>query len=268
MSNFQKFIKFAAIVFAIMLIVGLFSSVFGVLGAVGLIDDLSDGIHTYTDTFLSADISSLKIETDTANIKFASGDEFKITVDPDYITLKQNGGELEITEKAGNMFYKGSAGDIILTYPADKMLDRIEVEIEAGDFEIDNLTAESLELKLGAGNADFNGLKINESDIDGGTGSVSVKESVLKNFEIDVAVGELDFSAKVLGRCDLDLGVGESTIELIGAESDYQIYLSKGLGSATFNGNEMSGGHYIGKGNPNEINISGGVGEITVTVSE
>ena len=81
MTTFQKIVKYVAIVLAIILAVGIFRGIFGILGIVGIVDSLfnsnavAEDMKTYT---VSEDISILEVEINAADFTVKQGENFLV----------------------------------------------------------------------------------------------------------------------------------------------------------------------------------------------
>lgn len=267
MTNLQKGIKYGAIAFGIMLIVGIASAI---LSAVGIIDIIvtggSEGGESFTETY--QDVHSIDIDVHYSDILIESGDDFRVdaTNVSRYFSSSEKNGTLKIKEKR-NWFWMGNSfGRIVVTIPTDTILRNLEIDSGAGKIEIDKIVADQLEISQGAGV-----LKINEGDflktnIDGGAGKIDIDSSMLNNLDLDAGVGNIDIEAMLTGNSDIDSGVGEINLKLLGTKEDYRIHVEKGVGSIQIDGENYSKDASFGSGN-NRIEIDGGVGSITVDFS-
>lgn len=264
MTETQKVIKYIAIAFAILLIVGIVGGILQAVGALvsifGGSEDLVGEMVTYE---ITGEVKELEIELGAARLEIRAGTEFSLSSDHKYINVSQTGDSLSIREPR-RVVHRGESPQVILTLPSDVTLDRIYISTGAGRVSIETLAAERLSFDLGAGEVVIGSLSaLTEAEINGGAGQMTVRGGTLRNLDLDMGVGELRLTARLLGDCDLDYGVGEAHLTLLGDKSDYRIELEKGIGSATVDGVTVSGGIY-GDG-PCHVEINGGVGAITVS---
>ena len=83
------------------------------------------------------------------------------------------------------------------------------------------------------------------------------------NLELDMGIGRFSITATILGNSDIDHGVGEAIINLLGDAVEYQINVSKGLGSVSVDGKNINNNSIIGNG-MNKIDLDCGVGSVVV----
>lgn len=270
MTSLQKTIKYLAMAFATFLTVSIFAGIFGALGAFSLIDDIFDGDSVHPDEMkqytVDGEISDIKIEIGTADFSVIASDRFYIESDISTLSVKEQGGCLVI--ECEDVFkipiLKMTGGTLNLYIPEGFVFDEANIETGAGNVLVNELCANELELSLGAGEVNIESLTVLEnSEISGGAGSVSVKSCVLNNAEISMGVGEFSLTGELKGKSDISLGVGETNIALTGAKSDYELYVTKGLGEARVDGNRIEDSQTVGNGK-NKIDVSGGVGEVNI----
>ena len=119
-------------------------------------------------------------------------------------------------------------------------------------------------MELGAGKVTIDKLNVfDQTDIDSGAGEVEIRDGELNNLDLNMGVGKFTLNTKLSGNSTIDHGVGAFTLNLIGSKSDYQIYVNKGLGSVSLDGEEVADNQTIGTGS-NRLEIDGGVGKIDI----
>ena len=122
----------------------------------------------------------------------------------------------------------------------------------------------NLNLNLGAGSVNIDNLMVfNSASIDGGAGETVIKNSDINNLELDMGIGRFSITATIPGNSDIDHGVGEAIINLLGDAVEYQIDISKGLGSVSVDGKNINNNSIIGNG-MNKIDLDCGVGSVVV----
>lgn len=266
MSGVQKIIKYLAIALAIFLIFSIISGITVASMAIGNAFSNSDNetLENLEEIGKSDTISSLYIDISSSSLIIKTGESFKVESNNPNITYKEENGRVILREKGNSWFKDNDNAALVISIPDNLILGKTEIDSGAGILEISDFKTDILELDLGAGKVNINNLVVNsETIIDGGAGEVTIENSSLKNLDLDMGVGKFTLNAEILGSSEIEHGVGEAIINLIGSEEDYQIYIDKGIGSITIDGNTLGKDTTYGNGR-NKIDIEGGVGSITV----
>ncbi len=261
MTDTQKIIKYLAIAFAVLLILGI---VVGVLGAVGAIVGIGGSAVGESQTYeVEGEIKTLEVEIGAADFSIEIADVFSVESNLKNLTFRQTGDRLILGEKSfGNKNYDGAFLTIYI--PEGVVFKEVDITTGAGEFTAESLSAEIIDLEFGAGEVNIGELNATrEADIEGGAGQITIGGGRLCDLQIDMGVGELRLTSEIVGEGELNLGVGEVVITLLGSRDDYTVELNKGLGSISFDGESISTGRTIGNGK-NDVEINGGIGSITV----
>ncbi|MGN0447581.1 MAG: DUF4097 family beta strand repeat-containing protein [Acutalibacteraceae bacterium] len=271
MTAFQKVIKYVAIAFALCLIVSIFS---GIITGISSISSLfiSDGnakpVGETKVYEIDGEVNSLSIDLAGTQLKIQTADKFFVESNHKYISVKNEGGKLRITEAKELFNFASNNITVILNIPQNFTFDNAEIDTGAGTVKIDSLSADVLDLTLGAGKADIKNLTANSrAEIEGGAGELNIDGGKLNNLDLEMGVGSLKLKSRIEGKSQLDYGVGETKLTLIGSREDYQIELDKGLGEAKLSGEEMKDDSVYGSGE-NHIDIDGGVGSLKIDFSQ
>ena len=230
-------------------------------------DFVSDEATTYE---ITAEIHSLDIRLNAANIVFKYSDKFSVESNLKYLSVSEKDGVLTIVDEAPNpkIGIKNTTFEnamLTLCIPTDQVFEDVDMETGACQLTSCALSANSINLSLGAGNVCFESLNAtSRTNIQGGAASITVHDGTLNNLSLEMGVGELDLTAALLGNSDLEFGVGEAMLTLIGSADDYQIDVNKGIGSITIDGQTVTA---FGNGQ-NHIKLNGGVGALRVNFRE
>lgn len=261
MTESQKIIKYIAIAFGFFLIISIFSSIFMVLNFFNQ-DSTENEITTVFKT--KDNILELDIDVSTVDLIIKNGDKLIIETNNNYINCKQSNEKLKIKENKHNIL-KNKNNKLIITLPEDTQFNVFEMDTGVGKIDIDEINSRVANIELGAGKVDFESLNILKTiKIDGGAGEISINSGKLNNLDLDMGVGKITINSILLGNADIDAGVGELNINLLDSVDNYSIITSKGLGSISLNGKNITN---VGNGE-NRINIDGGVGSINITTIE
>lgn len=271
MRGVQKIIKYLAVAFAMLLTFNIISGVVAGISALSSIFinkdnyEETDEIKTLT---IDGEPKLLNIDISSSNMVIKIEDTFKVETTNKYIECKQKNNIIYITEKDHNWFNNSNTSQLVIYIPSNITLDNVNINTIAGKVDIEKLSTKILNLDLGAGKVSINNLTVlSNTEIDSGAGEVIINNSNLNNLDLSIGVGKFTLNAKLSGNSEIDHGIGEATLNLIGTETDYQIHLDKGLGSAVINGNDIKDDQTVGNG-MNKIDIDGGIGNINIDFKE
>lgn len=263
MITAQKIIKYLALAFAVFLIISIITGICGALYSVSYFLS-GNTVGEMTEHVIGNNFTSLSVNISAAELELKTGEKFGIETNHRYLTYKENGDILKISETRP-FFTSHSGMKVILTIPEENVFDYADINAGAGSVTIDDLRASSLKIELGAGELKAGRLDASDkAEIDGGAGSVTISGGRLNNADIDMGVGELNLTGELSGKSSIDYGVGETNLVLIGEEDDYKIELDKGIGEAWLDGKKMSDDSVYGAGK-SFIEIDGGIGELSIT---
>ncbi len=267
MTTFQKVVKYLAIAFAIFLSVAIIG---GLLGAAGLFGGLFDDevvLENLEFYSVSADIRSLEIEINAADLRIKEGEAFSVESNLKYLKVEERGNTLFVKETRK---LSGTYDSAVLTLyiPTETEFDNVELTTGAGRLTVENLSAETIDFELGAGEVNITSLTATRSaEIDGGAGRITISSGTLGDLELGMGVGQLNLTSALTGNCQMDLGIGESNITLIGSKEDYRLEIEKGIGSVSIDGKNVTDYGSSGNGT-NKVKINGGIGAIRVLFKE
>jgi len=260
----QKAIKYAAIVFAIFLIVNIGVGIISLIGSGLFIFSDKESKREVVDYSVTDDIKSLDIDIKAAVVEIQTGEDFSVQSDCEKLSVEEKDGCLIIKEKSKKHIFRKRNDKLILTVPNNYEFDSVYLSAGAGKVDVYELAADTMSLKFGAGEVDIVGLMANSDiRIEGGVGEVSIDRCILNNAKINMGVGEFDIKGKLTGRSEIDYGVGEANLKLEGTRDDYTIKMDKGLGETKIDGDSVKSDTVYGDGE-NYVEIDGGIGEIEV----
>lgn len=265
MTTWQKAIKTAATVFAVLLAVSIIGGILGAAGLIGLMvdgDAVTDEMQTYS---VSSDIVSIRLDIQAADVTIRNGDVIALESNIRGLSVDEKNGVLKVVENGRRGWrIQDNRAALVLTLPEEYELDNANIATKAGRLTVGRLNAKSASLELGAGEVMITRLNArSRAKIEGGAGAVSINGGSIHNLDADMGVGALAMAVELRGRSEIDCGVGELKLALVDSMDNYRIDLDKGIGRATVNDNELRNGETFGTGD-NTVSIDGGVGEITV----
>lgn len=267
MINFQKIIKYFAIAFAMFLIVSITSGIiYGIANINYLINDKEDNLIDMKTTTIDTDIKSLNFDIQASSLIIKKGNTVKIETNNKKLDIKENNNVLVLKEHKKFIFNKTESK--IIVYLPDSVYDNVIIKLGAGKLDIDNLSAKDISLQVGAGKTTINKIKaFNSLNVDSGAGKFEILDGNINNFDLDMGTGNVSINSIITGNSKFDCGIGNIGIKLLDTSDNYELKISKGIGTITVDNNKIKDNTTIGHGN-NKITIDGGIGEININYSE
>ncbi len=268
MTTGQKIIKYLAILFAMMIIINIIGGIAsGLMGITSLFNgnkNANENVYVYTVEEINK-VDNLKIDLKMSNLTIKSGEAFSIQTNNRHV--KQSLSNETLIIKENRHFNFSSNNDVIITIPVDKIFNKINISMGAGNIDSEDLTSLYLDIDAGAGNITFNNLSVTEElELDGGAGNITINNSQVNNLDLDNGVGEFKFSGYLFGKNEIDMGVGNASLYLNSDINEYNFSVDKGIGNITINDLKVSDGYKVSNDeNIKSIKIDGGVGNITVS---
>lgn len=218
----------------------------------------ADGIEEL-DIELKAGVFKI-MEGDTNEIIVRSSDEVAVFADNDSISIE--------TEDKNIIFGVGNDGqNVEITLPKGHKFHTMEIEVAAGELDVDSMSAEEITLEAGAGTIEVDNLLCEKAVISVGAGEAIVKNGAVKDVDLDVGMGDFEFNGSIIGDLDADCGMGNMDITLAGTESDYDYQIDCGMGDVSI-GNTSFGGMASSKEIDNdadaEFDLDCGMGSINI----
>ena len=270
MTKTQKAIKYCAIVFAILLIVGIFSGVIELCAAIfsSFVKVDTDAVGEWRAHELSdwESVRKLNITVSAAAVEIKNGEAFSLESNHKYLKAQIKNGTLLIDEDVPFLRHRSEDVNVkvILTVPSGFSFERSEIETGAGKLTAEALCTEKLQMELGAGETVFENLIVTgEAEIDTGIGKFSVRDGSIGRLDLAIGVGHVSITANLLQKSEIDCGIGSAELCLLGEKDDYTVVVNKGFGSIKADGKAVSNGTKIGNGSI-DLEINGGIGDIDI----
>lgn len=209
-----------------------------------------------------------------------SGDEISTSANLDeFTTVHLDASALDITLVSGNDFkmeYKGSeklrpevnvdqgvltveqkasghlvsvSGDLVITVPEGTAMDTIEMEVSAGDIEVENIQANTVKLDVSAGDIDVVGGTIETIDVECSAGDVDIEKCEFNNLTTDLSAG------------DMDVTVTDSV-------KNYEIEAEASLGNVYVDGQKEGASYEQGGSGTKYMKIDVSAGDISIEEEE
>ncbi len=128
-----------------------------------------------------------------------------------------------------------------LYLPTDTVFDEIDLELGAGQMNLNNMKASDMEMNLGAGQVLAEGLQAENVIISVGAGDVTLKQAQLGTVKTEVGAGNCEISGTVTGDVEAECAVGNISFKLTGAETDFNYVIQCVTGNITIGEVEYSG---------------------------
>ena len=212
----------------------------------------------------------------------AGGCEFKIeTTDSDSygITTTEILDELQCYEQDGTLYVKcgprawheisrDRIDRITLYVPRDVNLRKMEMELGAGNFTADCISAEELVIASGASNVSIGSLTAEQVSLEIGAGNTTIRDAQIGELSAEVGAGNFSLQGSIDGDVDVNAGMGTVYLNLAGKESDYNYDTDCALGSIHIGTEGSMGvfaeGRTINDGAVKEMALDCALGEIQV----
>ena len=140
------------------------------------------------------EFTTVHLDASALDITFVSGNDFKMEykgsekLRPE-VTVDQ--GVLTVEQKASGHLVKMS-GELVITVPEGTAMDTMEMEVSAGDIEVENILANTVKLDVSAGDIDVVGGSIETIEVDCSAGDVDIEKCEFSNLTTDLSAGDMD----------------------------------------------------------------------------
>ncbi len=128
-----------------------------------------------------------------------------------------------------------------LYLPIDTEFDEIDLELGAGQMNLNNLKAGDMEMNLGAGQVLAEGLRAENVVISVGAGDVTLEQAKLGTLKMDVGAGNCEIGGTISGNVEAECAMGNISFKLTGEETDFNYVIQCVTGNITIVDKEYSG---------------------------
>lgn len=260
MTGFQKFIKYAAIVFGIYLSVTIILVLLGIANAFvkGSKQSVTEIVENIDESNLKdisqeyTDITNVEIDLENIECIIKKGETFKIEGNniPDKLEIKQEGNTLKINDdRVLSNFY--TVNNALTVYiPEEQKLNNVDIEINSVLVDIERLNATNLKLETYNNYCKIDELFADNLEINNEYGEIEVYKSEVKTLNLDSESGTEDIHIGIAERAEMDLEYSNTNLILTGTLENYQINHKKLAGNTYVQGKEfLSSREPIGDGN-------------------
>lgn len=262
MNGIQKSIKILAICFAFFIIANIVSSIFFSLSFISSFGQSNNKSESFSEVYDYIDEIDINLSASKLTIK--EGTEFKVEAEKisNTFTSKLINNTLRIEENKKWFLHKHNAANIIIYVPKGEFLDQLLIDSGAGSIEISNILVNNFKINQGAGLVKITNSEFNKTNINGGVGEVKIINSILNDLDLESGVGSVNINSSITGNSNIESGIGKIAL-VLDNESNYQLEVTKGIGSIYINNKTQANDTIYGSGN-NKLKIDGGIGEINI----
>lgn len=229
--------------------------------------------ENYEKDFDTAEFSSMVLQLGGCEVKILPSEDDSVHIRAEKVKKIQTGvkdSTLYITSTDRNGFTLGKGTKITIQVPEAFSYDSVDIDLGAGDFSIENLTAKKVTIDIGAGRLQVEKLVCSEdAKCDIGAGQVLLKDAQIGgNFAGDVGAGEMRFTGKIQGDAEVSCAMGNTEMTFVGStpeEHNYEVSCSAGnidIGDRSFAG--LATESDIDNGAANTYRLECAMGNITV----
>lgn len=231
--------------------------------------------------FSKAEIKKLDINIKYGMLTIETHSEDYIAVtttqaDSDF-KCKKSGNTLKIEDKRreylGGILYNEYEGSYVHVFvPEDMFFEEIDIEVGAGDANVETLNCADISIEVGAGT--FTGQNIisnKKAKFEVGAGRMDIMELKSKETKLENGVGETIISGTIAGDMTINCGVGSVQLDILGAESDYNYDIDRGIGTIRIGEIEFSGltgRKRIDNNSDTDVKIDCGIGSVQLDFFE
>ena len=207
----------------------------------------SGGVTTITNANLASEheyfsveaFENIDVEASVAVFTIEYGDEYAVElVYPREIMpeVKVVGDTLYVDTPTGNV-QNYSVGTnnfaMIVTVPEGTDFDKINLDINAGDIELDGINADVLTANVDAGNFELKNTKLENLDVNAAAGNIEIKDSEIKGATLEANAGSVMVKNTKIEDIEVKTDLGSVDIK-----TDFETgKFSSSLGSIVVKGN-------------------------------
>lgn len=234
------------------------------------------GTEREVQNYQAADIQQLVMRLDVVDslVIEESEDDSVVSVEmtdgyEKYFSTEQNGTMLKVSYDSNRHNYK-KGPTVTVKVPKDCQALDIKLLVGAGDIRIKAATAQAgkLSASVGVGDILVGGVSTAEkAELESGIGDVVLEDVTGTKIDAKSGMGDVRFSGYASEKIELESGMGDVDANLFGAEHEFQLELSSGLGGVEVNGKTVGS---IGTDYENDVTdgvkvkLTAGMGSVTV----
>lgn len=199
------------------------------------------------------EFNSIDIDVDLECVNLIPSDgwyvEYRVMADNEN-PLTINNGRLSFNDStlkffvmSFDLFSKKDKNQYVnIYYPADTEFERLDIDMDMGNLNMEHLRAKNAELRLDMGNLDIRDCEINYMDAELNMGSISAESSSFAQLAAELDMGNLSVLNGDIGTCKADMSMGALTLEAVGITGSLDAELDMGSAELLLNQRNMDGG--------------------------
>lgn len=191
-------------------------------------------------------------------------DRFYCNIQGDKLVIKEE------DKKLLNFGENSQEDTVINLYiPEGTTFNDVELELGVGNCNVEYISSNNVDITSEVGNTKIEYLaSLNKCDIELGIGEFEIVESKINNLEFESGMGNYILNSSISGVAKIESGIGNGKINLSDFDiNNSKIIIEKGIGNVNVNQQEFVNNQTYGNGK-NNIDIKGGMGNIDITVNE
>lgn len=174
-------------------------------------------IESYDDIMLNVAVGDLRIVYgDAYQVEYNYPEKLKpeVKVSAGVLTIDQKQGNGGVNFGFGNF---GSLGDmdydLVITIPKDTKIGDVNLSMDMGNIQMDDICMEDLTIDADMGNIEANQISFAKMDIDADMGNIEMNEVVFDRGECDADMGSIDLKKAAFDRLDCNADMGSIEID-------------------------------------------------------
>lgn len=259
MTQFQKFVKTFAIVFALLIVFAIVGAISTAIIAITSVlssektndfftsvqvesNDTTEVLQSVNETFDPDDVDNLEINNSIGTITVNEADVQEIVISATNISqdsrIEQRGTTLYVENNALQVEIFGvrvgekiseDEADILIEVPKDLRFDNVKIDNGIGQMQLKGITAERAKITCGTGYTECNDFFAEDIKVDAGVGEVTL------NIKGDVADYDMNLTPGI-GSIYVD-GIQQSEMNHTNRDADYVLKVDGGIGLVNINFN-------------------------------
>ncbi|MGN1148320.1 MAG: DUF4097 family beta strand repeat-containing protein [Lachnospiraceae bacterium] len=233
---------------------------------------IKDG-ESCSETFSAEGIRNLELGLGGCEVTVTTSPDESFHVYAEKITAFQTyteGDTLYVAGLKNGKWTNNFTMKVEVQIPAGVVFECIDMELGAGDFNVDAIEAGKLDLEIGAGRLQIGTVKTNELKCQLGAGQVVIENAeTTGKVSLEVGAGELVFTGSVPGDLDAECALGNMEIHILGStEADHNFDLECAAGNLTAGSHSYAGlvsEQNIENGAASDYKLNCAMGNMTLT---
>lgn len=190
-----------------------------------------------------SEVEKLYVEMGGSHVQFLKSAEDTWRVEADGI------GKFQVFVQDGTLYVMGvkkgvniSFSEVKIYVPENAVLYNAELNIGAGEMELEYLTADEIKMSVGAGNVKAGNLTASALTVDIGAGEMVIRDSKTEDLEVSVGAGSFEMEGMISGNVNGEVAMGSMELTVYGSrENDHNYELDCAAGSMTVGSRSYSG---------------------------